>query len=276
MISPAFTDADVGEAQRNFWLWRGTFFLGAIFAFLLSASAPIDILASRLLWVHMVQHLLLLVVMPPLLVASAPLIPLWLGLPRWARKLIKSSSSPKARRTSYHTGHWLLRQPAIACCILIIGTWVWHWPALYDLALTNQLIHDGGEHATFLAVSLLFWVQVIPSPPLKPRRGYLGRLGCVGIATAQNIVLAALIGFASHPLYAPYAHLVQGIGGFSVMQDQQFGAGLMWTFGDLPFGIALVILVHQWLASQSDDISIALQPHYNRERETPGKTESVI
>lgn len=264
-IPSALTGSYAGEYQWNSWLWRGTYFLGAIVALLLATSAPIDTLSSRLFWVHMVQHLLLLVVMAPLLVAAAPLLPLWLGLPRWARRLVKAVVKPKAWRAFYRVGQWL-QQPAISCGLLIIGFWVWHWPALYDLALTNHAIHDWCEHVTFLAVSVLFWAQVIPSPPLRPRLGYLGRIAVVGIATAQNVVLAVLIGFAQVPLYAPYAHLVQGLGGLSALQDQQLGAGIMWTFGDLPFGIALAILVQRWLASQSDDTRIAIESHHSTER----------
>jgi cytochrome c oxidase assembly factor CtaG len=250
------------EQQWNSWFWRGVFFSSAIFAFLLASSAPIDILSSRLLWVHMIQHLLLLVVIAPLLVAAAPLLPLWLGLPGWPRRLVKRL---KAGRAFYRVGQWL-RQPAISCGLLITGIWMWHWPALYDLALTNAAIHDWCEHTTFLAVSVLFWTQVIPSPPLHSRLGYLGRMGCVGIAIAQNVVLAVLIGFAQVPLYAPYAHLLQGPGGLSALQDQQLGAGIMWTLGDLPFGIALSVLLHRWLASQSDDERIAIPSHQNAER----------
>jgi len=84
---------------------------------------------------------------------------------------------------------------------------------------------------------------------------------CVGIAIAQNVVLAALIGFAQVPLYAPYAHLVTAAGGLTALQDQQFGAGIMWTIGDFPFIGALSIIVLRWLASQSDDTGIAIQSH---------------
>ncbi len=237
--------------QWDSWFLRGGYFLGAIFALLLASSAPIDILSSRFLWVHMIQHLLLLVVIPPLIVASAPLLPLWLGLPRWTRRLVRASAMLKVGSAFNRLGHWL-RQPAISCVLLIIGTWAWHWPTLYDLALTSAAIHDWCEHLTFLAVSVLFWTQVIPSPPLHPRLGYLGRAGCVGIAIIQNVVLAVLIGFAQTPLYAPYAYLVRR-SGLSALQDQQLGAGIMWVFGDLPFVIAFVVLLYWWLASQSDD-----------------------
>lgn len=186
-------DQSAPSSQWNHWHWRGIIFLCAILAFLLAASAPIDNLSGRLFWVHMIQHLLLLVVMAPLLVASAPLLPLWLGLPRWARRLVKISARPGAGRAFYRFGYWLVRQPALACALFVTGIGIWHWPPLYDLALTNSAIHDWCEHSTFLAVSLLFWAQVIPSQPLSPTLGFPGRIGCVGIAIAQNLVLAVLI-----------------------------------------------------------------------------------
>lgn len=241
-----------GQYQLDSWFWRGMSFPGAIFVFLVASSAPVDILSGRLFWMHMIQHLLILVVMAPLLVAGAPIIPLWLGLPRGVRRFIKTFVKLKVRRGLYQIMGWL-RQPIISCVLLLIGIWGWHWPPLYDLALTNIAIHDWLEHSTFLAVSALFWTQLIPSPPLRPRPGYFGRFGCVGFAMAQNVILAVLIGFSQAPLYAPYAHLVQGLGGLSTVQDQQLGAGIMWTFGDLPFGIAFAALIHRWLVSQSDD-----------------------
>jgi cytochrome c oxidase assembly factor CtaG len=249
ILSTTFIASDSGASWWNSWLWRGIFFISAIAVFLLAASAPIDILSGRLFWMHMVQHLLLLIIMAPLLVASAPLLPLWLGLPRWARAAVK----PRVRRAILSVGHWL-RQPAISCGLLIVGIWVWHWPPLYDLALTNDLIHDWCEHLTFQCVSLLFWTQIIPSYPLRPRLSYLGRLGLLGIAIVQNVVLAVVIGFAPHPLYLPYIHVTVA-GSLSTLQDQQFGAGIMWTFGDIPFGLAVSVIFQRWLASQLDDTS---------------------
>lgn len=249
---PGLNGSGTGQYQLDSWFCRGIYFLSAIFVFLLADSAPIDILAGRIFWMHMIQHLLILAVMAPLLVAGAPIIPLWLGLPRAVRRLFKMFVKLKVRRGLYQMMGWL-RQPIISCTLLLIGIWGWHWPPPYNLALTNTVIHDWLEHTTFLAVSVLFWTQLIPSPPLHPRRGYLGRLGCVGFAMAQNVVLAALIGFSQVPLYAPYAHVAAGLSGFSAIQDQQLSAGIMWTFGDLPFGIAFATLVHRWLVSQSDD-----------------------
>ena len=268
-VSPELASSPVSLYRWDSWLWRGIYFLIAILISLVGDSAPVDILSGRLFWVHMVQHLLLLVVMAPLFVAAAPQQPFWLGLPGWARRLLKASTKLKAECVFYQIGHRLghwLRQPAISYVLLIVGVWVWHWPALYDLALTNEAIHDWCEHLTFFAVSALFWTQVIPSPPLRPRLGYIGQMVCVGLAIAQDVVLAVVLGFAPVALYTPYAHLVTVAGGFSALQDQQLGAGIMWTFGDVPFVIAIFVLFQRWFATQSGDEGIAIQSQSNAER----------
>src|SRR5437588_1798333 len=124
MAPSAFTGFDADKYRWDSWFWRGSYFLGAIFIILLGDSAPIDILSGRYFWVHMIQHLLLLVVMAPLLVAAAPLLPLWLGLPGWARGLVKATAKPRAVRPFYRVGRRVGRvrqQPAIGCALMCIG-----------------------------------------------------------------------------------------------------------------------------------------------------------
>jgi cytochrome c oxidase assembly factor CtaG len=247
------------------WRWRGVYFVSAIVLALAGDSAPFDIFSARLFWVHMVQHLLLLVIIAPLLVAAAPWRPVWLGLPGGVRRFLKAFAKLKVGqavyRSGYQPGHWL-RQPAVSCALLIVGMWVWHWPTLYDLALTNDTIHDWCEHLTFLVVSVLFWTQVIPSPPLRLRVGYIGQLICLLVAIFQNVVLAMILAFSQVPLYAPYAHLATVSGGFTALQDQQLGAGIMWTFGDVPFFIAVGVIFVRWFAAHTDDASMMIQSQH--------------
>lgn len=249
IITPG--SSEFGLIVWDSWTLRGIYFFSATLMVLIGDSHLVDYFSDRLFWVHMVQHLFLLVIIAPLLVASAPLLPMWRGLPEWARRLLGALAKSKAAKPFYFAGHWL-RQPAVSVLLLMAGMWVWHWPALYDLALTNEIIHDWGEHLTFIVVSLIFWTQVIPSPPLVPRTGYIGRLVCLGFAMMQNVVLAVLLGFSQVALYAPYAHLVGAPGGFTALQDQQLGAGIMWTFGDVPFLIAVAFIMLRWLVGQPD------------------------
>ncbi|HYX50228.1 MAG TPA: cytochrome c oxidase assembly protein, partial [Ktedonobacteraceae bacterium] len=69
---------------------------------------------------------------------------------------------------------------------------------------------------------------------------------------------AVILGFALRPLYAPYAHLVTAPGGFSALQDQRLGAGIMWTIGDFPFVAAICILGMLWLATQTDESEMTM------------------
>src|SRR5258708_34328140 len=130
-----------GGYQWNSWLWRGAYFLGAIFFILLGDSAPIDILSSRLFWVHMIQHLLLLVVIAPLLVAAAPLLPLWLGLPGWARRLVKGPAKLKAGRAFSWLRPCLLR-PALSSLPPVPRLMRVHWPRLHERCPPKRAIHD--------------------------------------------------------------------------------------------------------------------------------------
>ena len=242
---------EVNTIAWDSWLLRGVSFFVAVLLALIGDSHLVDYFSGRLFWVHMVQHVFLMVVIAPLLVASAPLLPLWYGLPERARRVLSALARSKAAKLCYSIGHWL-RYPIVSVLLLMVGMWMWHWPALYDLALTNETIHDWCEHLTFITVSVIFWTQVIPSPPLYPRVGYIGRLVCLGFTMIQNVALAIVLAFSPGALYAPYAHIVAAPGGFTALQDQQLGAGIMWTFGDVPFLIAVLAIMVQWLVTQSD------------------------
>ena len=114
--TPVLVLTSSGGYQWDSWLWRGVYFLGAI-CITFSQISPHRHTLWQILVIHMVQHLLLLVVMAPMLVAAAPLLPFWLGLPRWARRFVKSL---KVGRIFYQIGR-RLRQPAVSCVLLIAG-----------------------------------------------------------------------------------------------------------------------------------------------------------
>lgn len=249
---------EVDTIAWDSWLLRGVYFFVAVLLALIGDSHLVDYFSGRLFWVHMVQHLFLLVIIAPLLVASAPLLPMWNGLPERVRRVLGALAKSKASKPFYYVGH-SLRHPVVSSLLMMVGMWIWHWPTLYDLALTNEVIHDWCEHLTFIAVSVIFWSQVIPSPPLYPRVGSIGRLACLGFAIIQNVVLAILLAFSPGALYAPYAHIVAAPGGFTALQDQQLGAGIMWTFGDVPFMIAIGFNIVQWLTTQSNSDQPASQ-----------------
>jgi putative membrane protein len=223
---------------------RALTFYAALLTILIALTGPLDALAGQLFWVHMIQHLLLLVVAAPLIVLSRPWMSLWRPFPlRWRRSvawtLARSPSCAPIRGLSR-----ALTRPPGAWVAFNVSLVFWHLPGPYDLTLQNTYVHIL-EHSTFLLFGILFWAQVT-----KVKLPYALRIGYIAAAMLINVGLSIFLAFAQHPLYGPYAQLAYRPGGISALADQQIGAGIMWSAGDLPFAIAIALLIQRWLASQ--------------------------
>src|SRR6266699_3043495 len=154
---------------------------------ILALSPPLDALAPVLLRAHMTQHLLLMMVAPPLLWMGAPVAPLLLGLPRPLRRAVaRGLGTPVARRLTHALGH-----PALGWTAFVIAFWAWHVPALYDLALRSDAWHHV-EHASFFATALLFWRPVILPWPSRASWPRWTMIPYLVLAEFQNTTLAAI------------------------------------------------------------------------------------
>ena len=225
-----------------------TFYAGLATVFV-ALAPPIDTLAEKLLWVHMIQHMLLLTVAAPLIVLGAPWRSLWRPLPigfrrRLARAAYRSQAFAPARALFR-----ALATPLGAWLIFAGGLDAGHLAAAYDLALKNTTVH-ALQHITFIGCGILFWAQVTGSPPARPVLSRLRRIAYVGSGAAANVVIAMILAFSVSALYPHYADLAHRPGGISALTDQQIAAGIMWSVGDVPFGIAIAWLVHGWLSEE--------------------------
>jgi len=213
----------------------------------LALSGPLDHLSDSLFSANMGQNLLLLNVAAPLLAFSVPWLssvrvhPLGLGhdvattivrrrVLVWARVLGRAAIGP--------AGVW------VAAMFSMV---FWHLPGPYDMTLRNGAVHMV-EHLCFLVFGILFWAYVISMSRRGSTVPHSWRIGYVGSVMLINIGLSIYLAFAQHPLYVPYARLAHRPGEITALADQQIGAGLMWSAGDLPFAIAIAIMLHRWLA----------------------------
>src|SRR3954454_4993610 len=226
--------------------WRTASFVAGLATIVLALDSPIDELADKLLWVHMVQHILLLMVAPPLLALARPWNRMWHGLPLELRRPIA--------RAVVRGPRWAPVRGAAAVLAGGVASWlafnltlvVWHIPAAYDLTLRSQPVH-ALEHAMFFAVGLLFWTRVIDSPPWRSPLNTQARAAYVASTMVVSWMLAIVLAVAASPLYAPYAAEASRPGGISALADQQLGAGVMWVPGSVPFTVALLVIAYRWL-----------------------------
>jgi cytochrome c oxidase assembly factor CtaG/ferredoxin len=234
--------------------WHGghlAAFLGGLTAIALALASPIEPFAELLLAVHMVQHLLLMMVAPPLLWLGAPLFPLLRGLPQpvrvhWVGPLLSASL---LRRLFGRLTH-----PLPALVLFVATTWVWHLPPIYDLALRSIGWHYL-EHACFLFAALLFWYPVVRSYPARPRWSPWLLLPCLFLADLSNTALAALLTFSNRVLYPYYAEMPR-LSGFSALDDQAAAGVVMWVPGSATFLLPLFGVTMRLLSGSESGVRV--------------------
>lgn len=221
---------------------RTAAFAAGLATIVVALESPLDTYADQLFWVHMLQHVLLLTVAPPLIMLGRPWPRMWRGLPvQWRRTLARSLA-----RSRWSAPIRALVRPWPAWLVFNVTFVAWHTPAAYDLTLRSTTVHDA-EHAMFFFTGLLFWARVIDPGPLRPRLEWPARIAYVVGAMIVGWVLAITLVLVQHPLYSPYALLAQRPGGISALTDQQLAAGVMWVPGSISYTILMMLGVYRWL-----------------------------
>ncbi len=225
---------------------RALSFYAGLLTIIVALQSPLDGLAEKLFWAHMIQHLLLLVVAAPLIVISRPWMSLWRPLPLELRRTVARTVVRSRYCAPLRALAGLLSVPAVAWLAFNVNLVAWHMPGPYDVTLRNIDVHVL-EHCSFLLFGIVFWAQVTACPPARRSLSYMQRIAFVASTAVLNVGLSMYLAFAQHALYAPYAMLAQRPGGITALADQQIGAGIMWTAGDMPLALAIALLIHRWL-----------------------------
>jgi putative membrane protein len=230
---------------------RACAFYAGLAVTVVALEGPIDDYAPRLLWVHMLQHVLLLTVAAPLLALGAPWMSIWRPLLLGVRRSVAKSV---VRSPALAPLRWLgrlLRRPWpawIACSGNLV---LWHVPAAYDLTLRVEAVHVL-EHVSFVMFGVLLWVNVFDSPPLRARLSLSTRVYYVLAFDVVCWLLSLVLAFAAHPLYPAYANLVHRPGGISALADQQIAAGVMLGPGSLAATLYVFIGLFRWLGQPAE------------------------
>jgi putative membrane protein len=224
-------------------------YLGGLYVLALGLLSPLDALAELSLTAHMIQHQLLAMVAPPLLLLGNPYPMVLWGLPPRLRRALARLLLPGGPLRAAWRG---LTFMPVAGGLYVITLAVWHFPAAYDLALRVPLVHDL-EHVSFVGTAILFWWPVLdPAPRLRRLTTgvqYGLRIGYLVVATAATTLIGAVLGLAERVLYPTYAAAPR-LGSWTALDDQAFGGGVMWSSSHM-FLVAILILLGRAMDSES-------------------------
>ena len=232
----------IGPLRRRMGLgkevkrWRQVAFYGGLAAAAFALLSPLDRVGDEYLFsAHMVQHMLLTMAAPPLLLLGTP----------------GSLLRPALRRNGVRMSARWLTFPVVAFLLFNADFWVWHLPPLYDATLTNPTLHIF-EHLAFLVTAALNWFPVVsPVPDELPRLPRLMQVLYLFLSCQPMVALGAMLTFAPQAVYQPYVAAPR-IFGLSVLTDQQLGGLIMWIPGNFVYILVMSIVFFQWVEHMDD------------------------
>ncbi len=212
---------------------RVAWFLSGALVILFALVSPLDELGDEYLFsAHMVQHLLLAQVAPPLLL---------MGTSGWMlRPFLRHPVVARVAR--------VLTTPFVAFILFNAVFLTWHLTAFYETTLHNESLHIF-EHLLFMATGVLNWWPILSPLPELPRLSPPGQILYLFLAAVPMTVLGALIVFAPTVLYPTYAAAPRVLG-LDALTDQQIAGQVMWTPGGSIYLVALTVVFFTWLGKE--------------------------
>lgn len=197
-------------------------------------NGPLHDLSDEYLFsAHMVQHLILTLLFPPLFLYGLPVDVVRPVLrPAWLRRL----GAPLVR-------------PVAAAALFTVPIAVWHLPPFYEAAMRHHGLHIV-QHLVFLVTSVIMWWPVLSPVPELPRASYPAQLLYLFLLGIPMSLVGAMITLADTPLY-PFYETAPRVLGLSVMADQQIGGLMMWVPGGLVFWLAMTVVWFRWSAREA-------------------------
>jgi putative membrane protein len=227
----------VTDAQRKHTLYFG---LGLVTLWL-ALETPIDTISDRYLdSVHMLQHVLLAFVAPPLML---------LGL-----------SSQMVERVVRAPGVRAITEPVPALVIAGLVMVVWHFPPLYDATLYSGSLHVL-EHVMFIVAGLLMYWPMLESTSAHARWQMSpgAKLLYMLVATLPQDGVALALIFSRVPFYEYYTHAPRLVSSFTPLIDQTLAGAVLMILGKATLAIAAIAVFVRWFGSEqrADQIELA-------------------
>ena len=237
-------------------LWQRACFFTGLLAMFLALQSPLDALAEHMFSFHQIQHFLLRMVGPLLVLLGAPLTPMLRGLPPWAlHGVVRTVVRRQVARRAYE----FITNPILTTVLFLSILYIWQIPTAHNAALRNAALHEL-MHFSMVFSGFLFWWLVVDPKPHRSRMHYGLRMLYLGLIIIPNTLLGAAITFADHVIYSAYSEVEQPFD-ISLMTDQQIGGATLWVPGDMMSIIVAGVVMVMWYQRETANDYLNAAPH---------------
>jgi putative membrane protein len=249
--------------------WKASSFLLGLVLVWMAWGSPLAAYDHSLLTAHMMKHLLLMTFAPPLILLGEPMKVFWGMAPLLARSTLgRVWHQPFVQRLARIVTSLVLCWTASALTLI-----AWHVPTLFALGVRSEIGHTV-EQAMFFGTGLLFWWPVIqpwPSTSTGPRWSLLLYLF---LATLPCDILSGFLVFSDRVAYPVYFSTPR-LFGFTVLEDQQCAAALMWTCVTLVYLVPAAMISSRLLAPRTSHEHDLAQSQFSVQESAPRSLEVV-
>lgn len=213
--------------------WQIASFLGGLAMIVISEGTPIHIISDEYLFsVHMLQHMLLTLLLPPLLL---------LGLPDWLlRPVLGRPRIAKVWR--------VVTSPLVAILGFNLIFALWHFPGLYNGALQHETVH-ALEHALYVPAAICMWWPILSPMAEFPRPAMFMQIFYLFLISLAQMAVYGILGFSDSVLYHTYA-MAPRLWGISPIEDQQYAASVMELTGFAVLLVAVSVVFSRWVKQE--------------------------
>jgi putative membrane protein len=223
------------RGRTRTWDAERVCFFAGLGVLAIALVSPLDAAADDSLAVHMVQHLLLTLVVPPLLLLGRPVTLLHAASSRRTSAAVTRIARSKVGR--------VLGSPVLGFAAYSVVLWGSHLTSLYEATLENEALH-AAEHALYLFSACLFWWPLVARDPGARRLSYPARLLYLFLAMPVMSLLGFVVTYSDRVLYSHY--IASEGSAAAALADQRLGGAIMWESSMLAGALALSLVLWAW------------------------------
>ncbi|CAM5318902.1 MULTISPECIES: cytochrome c oxidase assembly protein [Streptomyces] len=197
--------------------------------------------------VHMVQHMVISMLSPILLLLGAPVTLALRALPVSATR---GRKGPRELLLMLLHSRYMkvVTHPAFTIPLFIASLYGLYFTPIFDFLMESKTGHIA-MMVHFLAVGLVFFWPIMGVDPGPHRPGYVMRMLELFAGMPFHAFFGIALMMASEPMIGTYKNPPSSLG-IDALTDQQAAGGIAWAFSEIPSVLVLIALVFQWYATE--------------------------